>query len=205
MGNLTPFVLILQGLTMVAVGLLMAQVRRLRAALAATEAAFAAASQTGLATGPAGTPAGRDEALESLARHLEGPFSRMYGELQAEHRRLRELVEQAASLAQQLDAVPHGSAEEVAADDEPAAEPAPPANPRLEARRLLSAGEAIDIVSAQTGLPQGEVRVLANLLRAGGERAGSEPARADESAAPQAAKAGRAPADSLLEREEVKL
>lgn len=105
---------------------------------------------------------------EALARGLEGPFKRLAADWEAEHKRLAQQTEQAADLVARLTRLQfqanltgqeHDSAAE--AVDQPAS------NARQEARRRLLAGESVDAVAEATGLPDGEVRVLASVLRHG--------------------------------------
>ncbi|NUP99470.1 MAG: hypothetical protein HUU35_06415 [Armatimonadetes bacterium] len=99
-------------------------------------------------------------ALTSLAEQLEPPLRKLFGQLEAEQARARELVVEAERLLAALRTEPPATSEAVA-DDEPQ-------QARGEARRLLGEGRAVGEVAEQTGLPIGEVQVLANLLSARG-------------------------------------
>jgi hypothetical protein len=102
-------------------------------------------------------------ALDGLAQQLEAPFTRLYAELRGEHDRLRQLTSQAETLAgtlAELEAI--GVEEEL----QQGADPGDLQAARLEARRLLTAGQGVSEVAGRTGLPEGEVKILANLLKA---------------------------------------
>jgi hypothetical protein len=110
------------------------------------------------------TPA-RTDNFESLARSLEGPFQRLAADWQAEHQRLAALGAEAAELVARLRRLQLQLA--VGGEPAPSAETPPLPGPaaRDQARALLSSGESVAETAAATGLPEGEVRVLANILR----------------------------------------
>jgi len=106
---------------------------------------------------------------EALARSLEVPFKRLAAEWDSEHKRLAQQTQNAADLVARLTRLQF-QANVSAGDAEPAAEAGdqPSSAARQEARRRLLAGEAVENVAEATGLPDGEVRVLASVLKRGG-------------------------------------
>lgn len=106
---------------------------------------------------------------EALARSLEGPFKRLAAEWDSEHKRLAQQTQNAADLVARLTRLQF-QAHVPASDTEPAVEPGdqPSSGARQEARRRLLAGEDAADVAEATGLPDGEVRVLASVLKRGG-------------------------------------
>lgn len=96
----------------------------------------------------AGEPA---SLLRPVVAELAGPLTRLAEQLAAERRELAELTERANRLVTNL----------AGANASPAADSA-----RAEARERLQAGETVGEVVEATGLPSGEVQILANLLEA---------------------------------------
>lgn len=93
------------------------------------------------------------DAMAALVAQLEPPLQRLVDELHAEHERLRALADQLARLSANL-----------ASRSVTSPEPTLTGSARYEARRLLAEGRPVDEVVAATGLPRGEVKVLANLV-----------------------------------------
>lgn len=97
--------------------------------------------------------------LTALAEQIEPPLRKLFGQLEAEREQLRALLTQAQTLTHRLQTAP-------APMPKPAAAPesdSPELSSREEARRLLELGHGAAEVAAATGLPEGEVRILANL------------------------------------------
>ena len=113
--------------------------------------------------------ASRTPDFEALGRGLEGPFKRLAAEWEAERKRLAEQTAQAGELVARLTRLQFQSS--VAAPESdmvPEGVDAPSSAARHEARRRLAAGEDVTEVAEATGLPDGEVRVLAAVLKRGG-------------------------------------
>ncbi len=104
------------------------------------------------------------ESMTTLAAHLEPVLRRMFGQLEAERERLGQLADEAERMVHDLAKLIGRTG---AGDGDPAAaEDLRTRNSRLEARRLLADGLDPAAVSEATGLPLGEVQVLANLRTA---------------------------------------
>jgi hypothetical protein len=107
----------------------------------------------------------RGDSLESLARGLQAPFGRLAQEWSAEHERLHSLTTQAGELVKSLSRLQFQAS--IAGSEESA--PATVADQaRDDARTRLTAGESVEQVVAATGLTDGEVRVLAGVVKARG-------------------------------------
>lgn len=94
--------------------------------------------------------------LKPVVAELAAPLTRLAEQLTAERRELTELTDRANRLVTNLAGAGTGRAADGA---------------RAEARDRLQAGEAVDDVVEATGLPSGEVQILANLLQARNEEA----------------------------------
>ena len=101
--------------------------------------------------------------MSSLSGQLEPLLKRIFGQVEAERRRLSELVATAERLVAELPRAEPGAA--TAEPDESERLLAA----RREARRLLAEGRPVTEAAAATGVPAGEVQVMANLLAARGE------------------------------------
>lgn len=100
---------------------------------------------------------------DALARELGASINRLAAELQAEHERLAQSVAQARELVTALGGVQSAP--------EPRPQLSPAALAREQARLSLAAGHSPEQVAESSGLPVGEVKLLANLLKAKGEAA----------------------------------
>ncbi|MBI5832266.1 MAG: hypothetical protein HZB16_08165 [Armatimonadetes bacterium] len=107
--------------------------------------------------------------FEALSRGLEGPFKRLAAEWAAEHARLAQQTANVSDLVARLTRLQFQSSL-TGPEAEPAADGTEQASSaaRQDARRRLMAGEGVEDVAEATGLPDGEVRVLASVLKRGG-------------------------------------
>ncbi|MCC7495230.1 MAG: hypothetical protein IT204_22975 [Fimbriimonadaceae bacterium] len=110
-----------------------------------------------------GRARGAGDSLTALASQLEPPLRKLFGQLEGERDRLADQVHEAERLVAALSRLTAKSGEvgEQAEADELRRHAA-----RATARRLLSGGQSAEQVATQTGLPLGEVQVLANLQSA---------------------------------------
>jgi len=104
------------------------------------------------------------ESLGSLAAQMEPLFRRQFQQLADAQARAQDLVERSERVLHHLVRIETRTTS-VEADEAQQHETAV-LLARSDARRLLAEGRTIAEVATATGLPQGEVAVLANLLRA---------------------------------------
>ncbi len=104
------------------------------------------------------------ESLGSLAAQMEPLFRRQFQQLEDAHARAQDLIERSERVLHHLVRI-ESRTTSVEADEAQQHETAV-LLARSDARRLLADGRTIAEVATATGLPQGEVAVLANLLRA---------------------------------------
>ncbi len=105
-----------------------------------------------------------EAALADLATRLEPHLRQLFDALDQRQRQAAALVEEAERLVGRLRAAPAEQGPAPASPVEAGGETGLAA--RALARRLLSEGAELAAVAAQTGLPTGELRILANLLAA---------------------------------------
>lgn len=98
--------------------------------------------------------------LAELAAQLEPPLRRLFEQLEAEVARARTAADATSAALDRLTRLEHVA--------EAASDAAPAGDARAEARRLLKSGRTAADVAAATGLPDGEVQLLANLIGATG-------------------------------------
>lgn len=108
-------------------------------------------------------PPPREAMMADLANQLEPHLKQLFAEVEARQKEAAELVGLAEKLVARMKAAP-ASAPATAAPIEEVAETGLEA--RAAARQMFAAGKGLDEVAEATGLPAGELKILANLVAA---------------------------------------
>lgn len=102
-----------------------------------------------------------EAALADLANRLEPHLRQLFAALEERQKEAAELVARAEKLVQRLQTAPAAAAAAPATEQTDTGLEA-----RAAARQMLADGKGLDEVAAATGLPAGELRILANLVAA---------------------------------------